>query len=368
MIGPDAVQRGWYSPSCLAVGVAACGSSANSTSGSAGGSSAGAQALLTDTFSGAHAIKSGVLGFNLSVTPSGSSAIKGPITLSLSGPFQSRGAGKLPLSDLSIDINALGHHGRLGLVSTGAAGYITLKGAAYQLPSAQFEKLASSFTGSGGSPGGLAKLGIKPLHWLTSPTIVGSDSVAGAPTTHIRAKLDVSALLSDVSTFLGKAAASGATGTAALPTSLSPATRQKIAAEIRNPTVDIWTGATDKTLRKLAVGLTVPVSGSVSALFGGLTSAGIQFTLQYSQLNQPQSVATPTNVKPFAAFQQQLQGILGTVAGLGRSGSTTGAGSSTAGAAGGASPAGVQKYSQCIQKAGGDVTKMQKCAPLLSQG
>ena len=65
----------------LAIVVAACGSSSNTSSGSAGGSSAGAQALLTETFSGAHAIKSGVLGFNLTVTPSGSSTIKGPITL-----------------------------------------------------------------------------------------------------------------------------------------------------------------------------------------------------------------------------------------------------------------------------------------------
>ena len=141
--------------------------------------------------------------------------------------------------------------------------------------------------------------------------------MAGTPTTHIRAKVNVSALLADVSTFLGKAAASGATGTAALPTSLSPATRQKIASEIKKPEVDIWTGATDKTLRKLAIGLDIPVSGSASTLLGGLTSAQIQLSLQYSQLNQPQSVATPTNVKPFAQFQQQIQGILGTIEGLG---------------------------------------------------
>ena len=351
----------------LAIAVAACGSSSNTSSGSSGGSSAGAQSLLTDTFSGLHAIKSGVLGFNLTVNPSGSSQIKGPITLTLSGPFQSRGAGKLPLSNLLIDINALGHHGQLGLVSTGSAGYVTLKGAAYQLPAAEFQKLASSFTGGSGT-GGLAKFGIKPLHWLTSPTIVGSDSVAGTPTTHIRAKVDVSALLGDVSTFLGKAAATGATGTAALPTSLSPATRQKIASEIKNPTVDIWTGATDKTLRKLAIGLTIPISGSASTLLGGLTSAQIQFSLQYSQLNQPQSVAAPTNVKPFSEFQQQLQGIIGTIQGLGGGSGAPARARTTSGSAAGASPAGVQKYSQCIQKAGGDVTKMQKCAPLLTQG
>ena len=78
----------------LALVIAACGSSSSSSSGSAG--SAGAQSLLNATFSGSHAVKSGVLGFNLTLTPSGSSTIKGPISLGLNGPFQSRGSGQLP--------------------------------------------------------------------------------------------------------------------------------------------------------------------------------------------------------------------------------------------------------------------------------
>ena len=356
----------------LVPAIAACGSSTSSSSGS----SAGAQSLLNATFSGQHAVHSGVLGFNLTLTPSGSSTLKGPISLGLNGPFQSRGTGKLPASNLVITIDALGHHGQLGIVSTGSAGYITLKGAAYQLPAAQYQKLASSLGSAGGGNGGLAKLGIKPLHWLTDPTIVGSDSVAGAPTTRIRAKVNVSALLDDVSTLLSKAAASGATGTAALPTTLSPATRQKIAAEIRNATVDIWTGASDRTLRKLAINLDIPVSGTISTLLGGLSSAGVTMTLDYARLNQPQTVATPTNVRPFSQFTAQLRGIIGAIqgslggAGLGAAtGSGSTAGSATTGASGtSGAAAGVQKYSACIQHAGGDVTKMQTCAALLQSG
>lgn len=357
----------------LALLVSACGSSTSSSSGQAG--SAAAQSLLNATFSGAHAVRSGVLGLNLTLRPSGSNTITGPISLGLNGPFQSRGAGKLPASDLAITIDALGHHGQLGIVSTGTAGYVTLRGAAYLLPAAEYGKLASSLAGAGGGAGGLVKLGIRPLHWLTDPSIVGADSVSGAPTTHIRAHVNVPALLADVSTLLSKAAASGATGTAALGTTLSPAARQKIAAGIKNPTVDIWTGASDRTLRKLAISLNVPVSGTISSLLGGLSSAQIAMTLRYANLNQPQTVATPTKVRPFSQFTAQLRSIIGAVqGGLGASGLGTGAASGsgsgtqtgTAATPGGA--ANVQKYSACIQKAAGDVTRMQTCATLLRGG
>ena len=59
----------------LVPAIAACGSSTSSSSGS----SAGAQSLLNATFSGQHAVHSGILGFNLTLTPSGSSTLKGPI-------------------------------------------------------------------------------------------------------------------------------------------------------------------------------------------------------------------------------------------------------------------------------------------------
>ena len=346
--------------------LAACGS-ASSSSGSA-------QTLLKQTFSGSHTVKSGVLTFDLSLTPTGSSTLKGPVSLGLNGPFQSRGAGKLPGSNFTITLAALGHHGQLGLVSTGSAGYITLGGAAYRLPAADFQKLDSSFSSAAGGAGtgGLSKLGIQPLHWLTSPSIVGNETVAGASTTHLRAKVNVAALLGDLSTFLQKASSSGATGTTKIPTTIPPATRQKIAAAVKNPTVDVWTGTGDKTLRKLSINLNVPVSGQISSLLGGMSSAGIGITLQYANLNQPQTIAAPTNVQPFSGFATKLEGILRQIrssfdaSGLGSpggSGSTSGSGSAGSGSG---SAAGVTKYTKCIQRAGGDVTKMQKCASLLN--
>ncbi len=341
--------------------LAACGSSSSTS-----GSGAGAQTLLQQTFSGSHSVKSGILDLSLSLTPTGSSTLKGPISLSLKGPFQSRAAGKLPASNFIIAIDALGHHGRLGLVSTGANAYLTLQGIAYQLPAGDFQTLGQSFSGASGGAGALSKLGIQPLHWLTDPTVVGHEEVGGTSSTHIRAHVDVAALLTDLNTFLQRASASGAKGSA-IPTQIPQTTRDSIAAKVKNPIVDVWTGTSDKTLRKLSINLNLPVSGRLSTLFGGLTSAGIGFTLQYANLNQPQTIAVPSNVQPFAGFQAKLAGILSQVQGaLGGSGAG-GTGSGSAGS-GSANPANVGKYTQCIQRAAGDVTKMQKCATLLQSG
>ncbi len=350
---------------CLAL--AACGSSGGS------GSSGSAQTLLKQTFASGKPVKSGVLGISLTLNPSGSSTFTTPISFSINGPFQSRGSGQLPQSNFTIAVAALGRKGQLGIVSTGTSGYVTLNGAAYQLPSADFQRLESGFSSVGGSGqggGGLSALGIHPQHWLTNASVVGSDNIGGTDTTHIRAGVNVTALLQDMNTLLGKASSS--TG-AKLPGSIPQATQQKIAAAIKNATVDVWTGKSDKVLRKLSLNLNVPVSGQLSTQAGGMTSAGIGFSLQYSDVNQPQTISAPSNVHPYTEFTSKLQsllaGIQGSVgAGALGSGAATGSAGSSGSSSSSATTDKIKKYSQCLQSAGQDVSKMQKCASVLNGG
>jgi hypothetical protein len=334
--------------------------------------------LLKQTFSGTHAINSGNVSLDLTVNPSGSSTLKGPISLTLGGPFASLGNGKVPKSNFNIAISALGHTGQLGILSTGTNGYVTLNGTSYQLPASTFRQLESSFSsltsssGGGSSSGALGKLGINPLRWLTNPSIAGNDTVGGAATTHIRAGVNVPALLNDLNTFLGKASSLGVSGASRLPTGISPSTRARIANAVKQPRVDVWTGNSDKTLRKLAIGLTVPVTGQLSSLLGGLSSAQILFSLQYADLNQPQTIVAPSSVAPFTQFQSKLQAILasiqsalgGAATGSGTSGSTTGTNGSPTNTT---SAGNLSNYSQCLQAAGSNIAKMQQCAALLNK-
>jgi hypothetical protein len=354
--------RALFVAGAVSVAVSACGSSSSSSSGNA-------THLLQQTFSGSHVVTSGDLNFTVTMTPSGSTTLTGPITFSFGGPFQSLGKGKLPQSNFNVSISALGKSGSLGILSTGTAGYVTLKGTSYQLPAATFQRLESSFAQLASSPGGgsgsgtLSKLGINPLHWLTNPSVVGSESVGGAATTHIRAGVNVSALLDDLNTFLQKASSLGGASASRLPSSISSATRTRIASAVQNPSFDVWTGSSDKTVRKLAINLTLPVTGQISAALGGLRSAAIGVSMEYANLNQPQTIVAPTTVRPYSEFAAKarvfVQAIQSAVAG-----GLTGSASSGSGSSG--SPASVQGYSQCISAAGGDVAKMQKCASLLS--
>lgn len=362
-----------------ATAMAACGSATGS------GSSGNAKTLLSQTFSGSHKVSSGKLDLSLTIDPAGSSTLSGPISLSFGGPFQTRGSGKLPESDFTVTGGALGQSVSLGIVSTGTTGYVTLEGASYQMPQATFQKLESSFAqlaSSGGSSSGsgtLSKLGIQPLRWLTNPTIVGTETVGGAQTTHIHAGINVPALLSDLNTVLKRASSLGVSSSSALKSGLSAATQQKIAADVKNPSVDVWTGANDHTIRRLTIVLTLPVTGKTSSELGAMKSADINLTMQYSDLNQPQTITGPTSVQPFSQFQskvsafvQQLEGAAGGLisgsSSSSSSGGATGGGTTSTTTTTTGSSANVSKYSQCIQQAAGDVGKMQKCASLLGSG
>ena len=353
--------------------VAACGSAISG--------SGNPNTLLSQTFTGTHTVTSGDLNLTLTIDPSGSSVLSGPITVSFGGPFQTRGAGKLPESNFTVSASALGQNVALGIISTGTAGYVTFQGASYQMPAATFQKLESSFAqltatpGAGSGSGTLGKLGIQPLHWLTNPTIVGTENVGGSQTTHIHAGVNVPALLTDLNTVLQKASSLGVSGASSLKSGIPAADRTKIASEVKNPSVDIWTGASDKTIRRLTITLTLPVAGKTSSELGGLTSADIGLTMQYSDLNQPQTIKAPKTVRPFSEFQsklnafaQSLQGLVGSTSALGGATGSSGSSSSSGGTTSTGSSSSVARYSQCIQSAGGDVAKMQRCASLLGSG
>jgi hypothetical protein len=279
-----------------------------------GGGSGDAAKLLRETFARQHRISSGVLAVELTIDPAGASRLHGPITLSFGGPFQSLGPGRLPRSDFTLGLAGSGFGGSLGILSTGTVGYVTVKGVGYELPQASFQRLESSFAAAAAPSGGgiFSKLPAA----LTNPRVIGEESVAGTKTTHIRAGVDIPAVLADLSGILRKASSIGVSGTGRLGGGLSPATQRRISGEIRNPTFDLWTGRDDKTLRRLQIGATIAVSGQVGRLLGS-RSVFLGLSIQYSSLNQPQTIAPPATVHPFSEFaatlralQQALRGAL----------------------------------------------------------
>ncbi|MBV9004706.1 MAG: hypothetical protein JO181_08605, partial [Solirubrobacterales bacterium] len=99
---------------------------------------------------------------------------------------------------------------------------------------------------------------------------------------------------------------SGATG---LSGGISPRAKDRIAREIQNPSFDVWTGNSDKIMRRMSITLLLSVTGQGSTLFGGMHSAAIALTVQYADLNQPQTITAPTTVRPFSEFTGKLRSL-----------------------------------------------------------
>ena len=321
-----------------------------------------------------------MVSLGLKVVPSGSSTITQPIEFSVGGPFTSSGAGKLPQSDFTIAFSAQGHTGDLQVISAGGKGYITLSGQSYQLPAASYSQLKSglgSLAGTSAKSGSdtLGALGIRPIAWVKDPKIAGNDTVEGAATTHISARVDAAALLRDLSRLVGRASAvtGGAATRARCEQGISAAEQRSIAEALRSPRLDIWTGTSDRVLRRLTFSATIPVSGAASTELGGMTSAAVTLDLGYSHLNQPQTITAPSSVQPYSAFRAEVATFLQEIeSGLGTS--TTGTITSTTGngftgtiQSGTSTVANANpSYTNCITAAKGDVSKMQRCAKLLT--
>jgi hypothetical protein len=351
----------------LALGASACG-------GDDGGGSAGADAtaLLKDTFGADHPIRSGRIDANLSVDLKGLAQLTEPIALHLTGPFQSKGGKTLPDFALELDLSGT-RPITVGAVFAQGGGYLTIEGRSFALGQDLYQAFKQGYerakADGAASSGAAPSLGISPLRWLENPRSAGTEDIAGTETEHITAGVNVPRLLDDVSTVLGKAkdvtaAGGSATGTA-VPTQLTAEQRDAIARSVKDAKVEVWTGAKDHTLRKVALDVAVDVPEELRSA-NGLTTGHISFQLTLAQLNQPQEVAKPVDVRPIAELRAALEQL-----GLVGSGSASGDGTASSATppsttAPSATPAGPQDdYARCIQSAGEDLAKVQTCAGLL---
>jgi hypothetical protein len=345
----------------LAVGLAACGSSSDSGGGS------DAAALLKDTFGADHPIRSGRLDADLDVNlPQVRALGNTPLKLHINGPFQSNGGTRLPDFALGVDFEGGQNPVTVGAVFAQGGGYLTIEGQAFTLGSDIYKAFANGYLSAkrdadrkanDRSQPTLAALGIDPLRWLTGARTVGSEDIAGSDTEHVAAGVNVPVLLDDVSKLLGRArsvtsSASSATGTN-VPTQLSAAQRASIEKAIKSAKVDVWTGAKDHTLRKVAVNVQ-------------LDQGHVIFDVTLAQLNQQQAIRKPAGARPISQLRSALSqlGLVGSSSTATPQATTTPDASGTATATTPApSASGTQSdYAQCIDAAGEDLAKVQACA------
>jgi hypothetical protein len=325
--------------------------------------SAEANALLKATFGGVHRADSGQLAIDVVVAQQSTKPGSAPVSLRLSGPFERGAAGALPKLSLNLLARQPKKTIEVGLTSTGTEIFVRRDGQDYVLPAALVAVVQQGYRQQIAQGGGgplLSRLGVA-LHWLRDPRVVGDADVAGTPTTHISAGVDVGAFLDDLARLAGRAK-SLPLPTGGLQGALGGAQRKQLVNDVKSASVDLFTGKADKTLRRFSVRLRLEVPSAQQAT-SGLRSADLSLNFELAALNEPQNISAPARAKPISA----LPGGSGGAFGL--SGAGTGGGTGAGGGAG-ASPVpgvGQQRYAQCITRAGSDVTKAQRCISLLGQ-
>jgi hypothetical protein len=340
----------------VALVLAACGGSEGGGS-SSGGGSGDAETLLRQTFTGTHDIRSGKADIALRVNVSGDPSVRGPITATISGPFQSAGKDEIPQFDMALDVSAQGQGFRAGLASTSDRLFVNFGGTSYEVPAQLLDELKANWRRSQGESDqmSLGSLGLDPLSWLEDPTVEGTETIGGVETDHISSDVDVSALLDDVDKILARVSEQGLPTGQQVPRRIPDSDRQQIEDAVKSAEIDVWSGTEDHTLRKLTLALDVDVPRESASL-------DIDLSIELTELNEPQSIKAPATTRPLDELLGQLQGFFGGALGGGGFG-----GSGSGGSAGGASSQQLEAYSDCVQRAGSDVSEAQRCAALLTE-
>jgi hypothetical protein len=334
--------------------------------GGSDGGDASTATLLKDTFSGGKAVKSGKLDVSLGFEAQGLPTLTGPVAFKLSGPFASEGAGKLPKFDFDLDIAAGGQTIQAGAISLGDNGYLKFAGRAYTVDKALFDQFKNGYeqsqkaAKSKDAGPSFKALGVSPSAWLKDARKVGTTEVGGTSTFHITAGVNVARFLGDVNRLLAKARNLGGSTTQNVPQALSPAVQSTIERSVKRAQVDVYTGESDHALRRLALSVSLVVPKDAQESAGGLKSGELRFNLTIADLNNEQTIKAPSGARPLSDLQQALSSLQSNTGGLG----ATTTPSSTTPATSGAPT----EYLQCVQKAGTDIAKVQKCAALINGG
>jgi len=315
--------------------------------------------LLEATFTNEEQISSGSFDLSLDVSAEGGDDA-GSFSGSLGGPFQSAD-GEFPQFDLDaeieLDSDAQDFSGEAGVTSADGRAFVNFQGTEYEVPQDAFEQFTSSYVqlqqqSDGGEQGGnvLSSLGIDPTNWLTDLENEGNEDVDGTETVKVTGTADVPSLVEDL-----RAIAENAPKAVG---DVSPDELQQLdqlTDLVESAEFSFFTGADDDLLRRIEANVDLNPPDTE----GSPDSVSFDFSLTFSEINDPQEISAPADAQP-------LQGLLDTL-GVELPGAGAGGGANLP-SAGGSPQAptddATSAYLDCLSTAEGDAAT-QKCAELL---
>jgi hypothetical protein len=323
------------------------------------GDQARAKALLRDAFG--RSIGSALVSVDLEADLNGNRQLDQPVRVKVGGPYRSNGDGKLPDTDWDIGISGGGQTFTFGLLTTAGKAFLDFQGTSYALGEKTVRAIERP-PGTKPKESLTKRLGVDLLGWVNDAKIAGDADVAGVPTRHVEAGLDVGKVLRGLNTIAGRAA--GAAPQAARA-QLTDDQIDAVRRYVDDPRLDVYVGKTDGKIRRLSVDLEFEVPEDARAKVGGLEGGTVELDVELAQVGQPQKVEEPDDARPISELTKQLGslGVLGTLFG----------GKAPGGPTGGAGPTGTpptsdqfQRYADCLDAAKpDDRAAIDRCADLL---
>jgi hypothetical protein len=298
----------------LVVALAGCGggskSSGDKTAGKGGApNSPEVKKLIRETFGPNDKASSGNISGVIDITVKGLPRYREPIQVSVVGPFSD--AGGSPEAAFNVSLGLRG--GILGgdMYLKGNEALIGLGSTAYKIPEPIAGPLRKPLTQKAGNTLGavMGVFHIAPERWAKNPRIVGNERVAGVDTIHGSAGIDTKALFLDLSALAKRLTALRITDITGLPREVNRQARQALQRSVKSATGDVYTGASDKVLRKAKFDMLLKPSAKDRKILGGFTSIKVVANLDVTDVGQPQTIKVPSTRGSYQELQVSLDAL-----------------------------------------------------------
>ena len=250
---------------------------------------------------------------DIEVALDGVDELEEPIEIALTGPYDSTGDAELPSVDWDITVRAQNQSFNAALTSTGDRAFIGFQGTDYEVDPQAVANLSRQIAASRKREGNrdLSDFGVTARDWVIDAEEEGDEDVAGAETTHVSGKLDVTRALEDLNTVVEQASKLGGQVGRQAPPELTEEQRQQVEEVVQDPSFDAYVGKDDDKLHRLSADLEFEVPEESRERVGGLEGGSISFTIEFANIGDAQPIATPEDARPIAELTQQLQGLFG---------------------------------------------------------
>jgi len=290
-----------------------------------GGSSEDAQALLDKAYK--KQIKSADVKFEIEAQLDGVEEAKGPLKLTLEGPYKQDSPEELPVLDWDINASGAGKEFSGGLTITENNAFVEYKGQTYEVGSELFSQFKQqtaqqqqSFT-----PEGLRRIGFDPTKWLKDPELKDGEDIGGDSTQLVTGDVEVRKVIEDFFDLLSSDAFKQQLQRQGqvVPDLSKPSEEelQKIEQAIDELKFEANIDDQDRVRRTLIDGdFTVPEGTDAGELKGG----SVLFEFVFEKVDIDPSIEAPANPKPLSELAEQF-GVGGLLGGSGASPGTPGA-------------------------------------------